>query len=109
MFKTDMSVLKESCPGSKEIRTPYPEELKCLFCGHVSEIWSDEAETSCKSCKKAISREMKPSCIEWCQAAKDCVGSEKYERLMAGVAARAQTNVAARPQAETQNPKTQNK
>lgn len=75
-------MFKESCPGSREIRNPYPEELKCVFCGRLCEIWSDEIEMECKGCGKTISREMKPSCIEWCPAAKECVGLEKYERLM---------------------------
>lgn len=77
-----MSALKESCPGSREIRSPYPEELKCAFCGHMAEIWSDETETACKGCGKTITRPMKPSCIHWCPAAKECVGAEKYERLI---------------------------
>lgn len=79
-----MSMLKESCPGSREIRTPYPEEIKCFWCDSVSEIWSDEVEIECKGCKRTISREMKPTCIEWCPAAKECIGAEKYERLMKG-------------------------
>jgi hypothetical protein len=73
---------KESCPGSREIRTPYPEEIKCFWCDTVSEIWSDEAEIVCKGCRKTVSREMRPTCIEWCPAAKECIGIEKYERLM---------------------------
>jgi hypothetical protein len=77
-----MSILKEGCPGSREIRSPYPEELRCVFCGELNEIWSDEPDMNCKGCKKLINREMKPSCIEWCPAAKECVGLEKYERLM---------------------------
>jgi hypothetical protein len=77
-------MLKESCPGSREIKTPYPEEIKCFWCDAVSEIWSDETELVCKNCKKTISREMRPTCIEWCPAAKECIGAEKYERLMKG-------------------------
>lgn len=75
-------MLKDGCPGSAEIRAPYPDELKCIFCGSVNEIWSDEPDTLCKSCGKTIDREMKSSCIQWCPHAKDCVGAEKYERLM---------------------------
>ncbi|GAB4390478.1 MAG: hypothetical protein Kow0025_22800 [Thermodesulfovibrionales bacterium] len=77
-----MSVLKEGCPGSREIRNPYPEDIRCVYCGTVGEIWSDEPDVVCKGCGKTIDREMKPSCIEWCPAAKDCIGAEKYERLM---------------------------
>ena len=75
-------MLKESCPGSREIRTPYPEEIKCYWCDTVCEIWSDEVEITCKNCRKTISRDMKPTCIEWCPAARECIGNEKYERLM---------------------------
>jgi len=74
--------MKESCPGSKEIRNPYPEELVCAYCMHKNEIWSDEPDTLCKKCGKAITRDMNPSCMQWCPAAKECVGAEKYERLM---------------------------
>lgn len=74
--------LKDTCPGSREIKSPYPEEIKCFFCGVTSEIWTDEVETVCKGCGKTISREMKPSCIEWCPAVKECIGAEKFERLM---------------------------
>ncbi len=77
-----MSVFKESCPGSAEIRSPYPEEINCFWCETRNEIWSDEVEMDCKACGKKITREMKTSCIEWCPAARDCVGPEKYDRLM---------------------------
>ncbi|MFZ2197238.1 MAG: hypothetical protein WAV13_05850 [Thermodesulfovibrionales bacterium] len=76
-------VFKESCPGSREIRTPYPEEIRCFWCDTVNEMWSDEVEADCKKCGKKLTREMQPSCIEWCPAARDCVGAEKYDRLMA--------------------------
>jgi hypothetical protein len=75
-------MFKEGCPGSREIRNPYPEELSCVFCDTPNEIWSDEPDTVCKSCGKTIDREMKPSCIQWCQFAKECVGQKKYERLV---------------------------
>jgi hypothetical protein len=25
---------------------------------------------------------MRPTCIDWCPAARECIGSEKYDRLM---------------------------
>jgi predicted amidophosphoribosyltransferase len=75
-------IMKESCPGSREIRSPYPEEILCVFCGARVEIWSDETETTCKKCAKTVSRDMKPSCLEWCPAAKECVGIDKYEKIM---------------------------
>ena len=74
--------MRESCPGSREITNPYPEDLVCVFCGQKNEIWSDEPDMACKKCGKNITRDMKPSCLQWCPAAKECVGAEKYERLM---------------------------
>lgn len=74
-------MFKEGCPGSSEIRAPYPEDIKCVFCGNPTEIWSDETETKCKHCGETFTRQMKPSCILWCPAARDCVGAEKYERI----------------------------
>jgi hypothetical protein len=84
-----MSVFKESCPGSREIRSPYPEEVRCFWCDTVNEIWTDEVEAECKKCGRKVTREMRPSCIEWCPAARDCIGPEKYERLMKAVKDRA--------------------
>lgn len=77
--------MKESCPGSREIRNPYPEEIRCVFCGGSVEIWSDETEAKCKSCGKLVGRHMKDSCLMWCPAAKECVGIEKYEKIMANL------------------------
>lgn len=74
--------MKEGCPGSREIRCPYPEEIVCIFCGTKGEIWSDETDTTCKKCGKEITRDMKPTCLQWCPAAKECVGSKKFEKIM---------------------------
>jgi hypothetical protein len=78
-------MLKEGCPGSSEIRSPFPEQIVCFWCDTVNEIWTDEPDTICSGCGKTISRDMKPSCLEWCPAAKECVGVEKYERLMKAI------------------------
>ena len=75
-------MLKEGCPGSKEIRTPHPEAIACYWCDWPNEIWSDEVEITCKHCAKTISRDMTANCLLWCPAAKECVGPEKYERLI---------------------------
>ncbi|MCK5140351.1 MAG: hypothetical protein KAQ85_10950 [Thermodesulfovibrionia bacterium] len=74
-------MFKDSCPGSKEIKKPKPEDMKCHNCGKVIEIWSDETEVKCRYCGKKNSRHMGPTCIDWCAFAKECVGEEKYNRL----------------------------
>jgi len=70
-----------NCPGSKSIKTPYPEEIKCL-CGNTVEIWSDETHTVCKNCKREVTREMLPSCLDWCSMARECVGEVKYKKYL---------------------------
>lgn len=71
----------QGCPGSERIKKPFPEELKCP-CGNIVEIWSDEAVAVCKRCKRELTREILPSCLDWCAMAKDCVGEEKYNRYV---------------------------
>jgi hypothetical protein len=78
-------MLKEGCPGSKEIRNPSPEEFICYWCDRLNEIWTDEVDTVCKGCGKTISREIGTTCLQWCPAARECVGAEKYEKLMRAV------------------------
>ena len=69
----------DTCPGSKRIKEPFPENIKCS-CGKEIEIWSDEAETVCPHCRKKAYRDMPPSCIDWCSVAKECLGKEKFEK-----------------------------
>ena len=71
----------EYCPGSKQIKTPYPEEIKC-FCGEAVEIWSDETSAVCKKCKRKVTRHMKYCCLDWCSMASLCIGKEKYEQYL---------------------------
>jgi len=72
----------DKCPGSGDIRTPVPTCKKCPECGEEVEIWSDELKAKCAKCGTTVFREDVSSCIEWCQAAKECLGEEKYNRLM---------------------------
>ncbi len=77
-----MPMFKEGCPGSAEIRSPKPEDIRCQNCGEKIEIWSDESESECKKCGHLNSRPIGTSCIEWCAYAKECIGSEKLEKLL---------------------------
>jgi hypothetical protein len=71
----------EGCPGSQKFKHPQPEDIKCPFCGEACEIWTDEFQTSCPGCKRAFSRDGQ-SCLDWCKAARECVGEEIYRKYM---------------------------
>lgn len=77
-------MFKDSCPGSREIKQPTPEEIMCRRCGKSIEIWSDETEARCRYCGEINSRLRGQSCIDWCAFAKECVGEDKYRRLKTG-------------------------
>jgi len=53
----------DGCPGSKRIKEPFPENIRCA-CGKEIEIWSDETEATCLHCKKKVSRNMPQSCLD---------------------------------------------
>ncbi len=72
------------CPGSDTIRNAIPEELHCPGCGREVEIWADEVEATCPACGGKVSRRPPVSCWEWCSAARECLGPERYDRLTKG-------------------------
>ena len=74
--------MKDTCPGSKEITSPTPEDVKCPKCGGQNEIWSDEVEIVCNFCDATLTRDIKENCLKWCPSAKECVGSDKYEGIL---------------------------
>jgi len=77
-----MSIFK--CPGSDLIKNPRAEEIVCPGCGESVEIWSDEAEAACPGCGTLVFREMPSACWEWCGSARECVGPDRYDRLIRG-------------------------
>lgn len=84
--KRDVSmVFDKSCPGSRAIREPRPENINCPDCGREVEIWTDELKATCLGCGSKVFRAQQASCIDWCPHAKECVGPEVYERLRPGI------------------------
>lgn len=77
-----MALLSDSCPGSRLIRQPVPEDIVCIHCGEEVEIWSFEAITRCPKCGGVVCRIQGATCLDWCAAAKSCVGEATYERIM---------------------------
>ena len=72
-----------NCPGSKIVRQPIPESFTCPSCGGEVEIWTHENVRKCSSCGTPVIKNMDVlSCVQWCQHAKQCVGSEKYDKLL---------------------------
>ncbi|MBM2825171.1 MAG: Hemerythrin protein [Dehalococcoidales bacterium] len=79
--------LDKSCPGSRTIREPRPENITCPNCGTEVEIWTDELKAGCPHCGNKVLRAQQASCIDWCPHARECVGPEVYERLRPQAAA----------------------
>lgn len=71
------------CPGQDD-RNLKAETIICPDCGYKIEIFSDELKVSCPQCKKEVLRQRLPSCLDWCEFAKQCIGVEKYKLLKGG-------------------------
>ena len=68
------------CPVQDD-RNIKAEIIICPHCKQKTEIFSDELKRRCPNCKEIIERESLPSCIQWCKAAKDCIGEEKWRQI----------------------------
>jgi len=55
------------------------------------ELWTDEAEAKCGNCGNVVSRAMLQGCVDYCEGAKECLGEELYNRLMAAKQHRAES------------------
>jgi predicted RNA-binding Zn-ribbon protein involved in translation (DUF1610 family) len=76
-----MDASQHFCPGSIGLRQPKPEDVQCHTCGREVELWSDEIKARCPGCGALLTRDVPPSCIDWCKWAEQCVGTETYERM----------------------------
>lgn len=76
--------LDRSCPGSRAIREPEPDDFPCPECGTLVEIWSDEKSRRCPSCGGKVLRTGAkiPSCATWCGAARECLGARLYDHWL---------------------------
>lgn len=72
----------KQCPGSRTLREPIPEYYRCSNCDTEVEVWADEMSRPCPKCGTRVFQENQgASCLDWCPAAEECVGSELYQRL----------------------------
>ncbi len=67
------------CPG-QDSRKVRPENIVCAYCGHLTEIFSDEITVVCPRCENSIYQERLPTCLDWCQAARQCLGEARYKQ-----------------------------
>jgi predicted amidophosphoribosyltransferase len=69
------------CPGQDD-RFITAEEILCPSCESPVEFFSDEQKRRCPTCGTRVTRVVAPSCVLWCPSAGECVGAERYERLL---------------------------
>ncbi|MBE0481028.1 MAG: phosphohydrolase [Dehalococcoidia bacterium] len=72
--------MRSMCPGQNR-RDLNVEEYRCPHCGTEEEIFSNETRVKCRVCGHWIYKEKLPSCIDWCAAARQCLGEEKWKQL----------------------------
>ena len=68
------------CPGQDK-RNLKAEIINCFHCGYSLEMFSDEIQIRCLKCKNLVYRDRLPSCVDWCKAARQCIGEEMFRRL----------------------------
>jgi DNA-directed RNA polymerase subunit RPC12/RpoP len=68
------------CPG-QDSRKANVENIVCAHCGYAAEIFSDEIKVACPQCENIICKERLLTCVDWCKAARECIGEEKYKQL----------------------------
>lgn len=68
------------CPG-QDMRNLRVSLHKCPSCGAEVEIFSDELKVKCPKCGEKVYKGKVPSCIEWCSAARQCLGEERWKEL----------------------------
>lgn len=54
---------------------------RCPSCGTEVEIFSNEVKVQCHNCGNTVYKERMPSCIDWCPAARQCLGEGKWREL----------------------------
>ncbi len=69
------------CPGQdgRKLTVSYHP---CPECKQPVEFFSDEMRLRCPNCRTIVMKDQAPNCIQWCQAARDCLGPELYDRLV---------------------------
>jgi ribosomal protein S27E len=77
-------IMRVHCPG-QDNRWLRVELYKCPNCGAEEEIFSNETRVKCHECGEWIYKEKLPSCIDWCAAARQCLGEERWKQVKGSV------------------------
>jgi hypothetical protein len=72
----------DHCPGSFNLKTPTLAIKRCPQCGEEVEVFSNDISVKCSRCGFEVFNDI-VSCVQWCKYAKECVGEETYNKLMA--------------------------
>ena len=72
----------DQCPGVSRLKVPTLEVKICPQCGEEIELFSTDVSVTCDNCGFVAYNNI-TSCIQWCKYARQCVGDEMYEKLMA--------------------------
>ncbi|MCL2882890.1 MAG: hypothetical protein FWF30_00240 [Coriobacteriia bacterium] len=71
------------CPGAGNITgTPTLKVKTCPICGAEVQLFSTDFDLACPKCGFVVYNDV-ISCVRWCKMARECVGDEMYEQLMA--------------------------
>ncbi len=71
-------MLFEGCQGKKDVQF---EERVCPNCGHTVEITSADLYAACDNCGCTVYSD-RADCVRHCAKARECLGEERYRRLM---------------------------
>lgn len=86
MYATDARTVPQmftSCPGIKGFADPVPEPITCPHCGREVEIFTNEQFMKCYFCGGTVTREKRPSCLDWCKYADRCLEELQRQRSKA--------------------------
>lgn len=74
-------MIYSGCPGADKLRNPTIIDKICPVCGSEIEMFSTDTEMACEKCGFVAYNDTL-SCIQWCQYAEKCIGTELYNKLV---------------------------
>ena len=69
------------CAGKSNLGTPTLKIIKCPQCGADIELFSTDVKASCYKCGFVAFNDIN-LCVQWCEHAEECVGTELYNKLV---------------------------